>query len=458
MPTNAILSRWAGGWGETLDATSITAYGRQEALLTIGAVQSIAEVERIALEQLSSFANPRDEIRAEIEPIDDTDRPYLAFGVADTVNVPAADLSPVAQRVTTISGEVDNASGKVRFVPEFKDVLLAPEERNAQTSKKMSDGTMRGETRVAQPVAAPPSPGPKIADIAADTVAWRLTGDSTDEISSGSGGSTITKLSLDGPAIAVGNVTATNAAPGHVTIAQAGYYDLNFVAMIEDYDDSRMAYCRVGEDGAATHASIAGTTPVDLTFYGGLFAVNPKNADATILLPNYGEGLQLFAWVEFDNGLGVASADVINAWWNNPLGGGDLGVHVAASFANSANGKVTVAVNAPLTSASGARLTVQRSGPNALTVTNSRVTANAEGYPFARLYFVRYVGGVTREVLRDVLINNHESQGECNFSAPLRLLNANDELYIEFADYTAQEDYHSFVFYDVEFAGRLIAT
>lgn len=158
-PGDALLVRWAGGWTEAVDDDAVETYGRRETLLSLGAVQSYDEAGRIADRQLDKFAEPRTGIVAGIKPVDDTDYPYLAFRVGDTVEIPDRDGEPSSERVIAIAVSEDD-DGIVTYAPTFKDPLLDDEERWDQTMEKMADGTFRGDSQVATPVASTTYPTP----------------------------------------------------------------------------------------------------------------------------------------------------------------------------------------------------------------------------------------------------------------------------------------------------------
>lgn len=147
---NALLVRWSKGWHEVIDADSIAAHGRHEALLGLGAVESVEELERIAGRQLDAYGTVREEIAGNLAPVGAADTPYVAFEVGDTIGVPASDGSPSQERVTALTVAEDE-NGQLTWVPELRDVLLTQAERLEQGLKKMADGTLGGESRVATP-------------------------------------------------------------------------------------------------------------------------------------------------------------------------------------------------------------------------------------------------------------------------------------------------------------------
>lgn len=152
MPVNVLLCRWIGGWREVRHEASIATYGRREALLGLGAIQSPQEVDRMAGEQLAIFADQRTAIAADVEPMSTADRPYRAWNVGDTITVPDYGGGTIAQRVRSLTGSEDD-NGEITYSPELGDLILEAQERHEQAIKKMADGTLDGESPVATPVA-----------------------------------------------------------------------------------------------------------------------------------------------------------------------------------------------------------------------------------------------------------------------------------------------------------------
>lgn len=149
MPTNALLVRWHGGWREVLATASIGTYGRREALLGLGAVQSAAEVDRVAGQQLAIYADVREEIATDLAPMGDDDTPFLSFRVGDHVTVPSR-AGITAERVQAITvSETD--VGEITYAIDLKDVILGSQERTLEAIKKMADGTSL-DPKVATPV------------------------------------------------------------------------------------------------------------------------------------------------------------------------------------------------------------------------------------------------------------------------------------------------------------------
>jgi hypothetical protein len=153
MPINVLLCRWADGWREVVDQASVDKYGRREAMLGLGGLQSPAEVDRVAGMQLAIFGDSRTAIAADLMWADTTDRPYRAFGVSDTITVPAYGGGTISQRVRAMTGSEDD-NGEVTYSPELGDLILEEQERTLQSIKKMADGTLEGESPVAMPASA----------------------------------------------------------------------------------------------------------------------------------------------------------------------------------------------------------------------------------------------------------------------------------------------------------------
>lgn len=150
MPINVLLVRWDGGWREIRNQPSIDEFGRREALLSIAAISSPEEVDRVAGRQLDVFAHPRMAIAADHAPHGRGDRPFFDYNVGDTITVPDYGGGTVSQRVRAISGAEDD-NGEITYSPELGDLILEEQERTLQSIKKMVDGTLEGESPVATP-------------------------------------------------------------------------------------------------------------------------------------------------------------------------------------------------------------------------------------------------------------------------------------------------------------------
>lgn len=149
MGANALLVRWVGGWHEVADEAPTV---RREAVLGLGASQSIAEVERIAADQLAVYREPRRQVSVGLQPSSENETPYLGFTIGDTCVVPDEAADQWAERLVAVTVAMD-ADGRISYAPEFADVIASNVERWEQALKKFSNGTMRGDSKAATPVA-----------------------------------------------------------------------------------------------------------------------------------------------------------------------------------------------------------------------------------------------------------------------------------------------------------------
>ena len=124
MAINALLCRWNDGWREVLHPGSIAAIGRREAFLSLGAIETVEEVDRVAGMQLTVVAFPRTAIATDLAPMGDADRPYFAFNVGDTIGVPDYGTGTISQRVRALTGSEDD-NGEITYSPELGDLILA---------------------------------------------------------------------------------------------------------------------------------------------------------------------------------------------------------------------------------------------------------------------------------------------------------------------------------------------
>ena len=143
------LVSWPGGWHIVDD----TPDGQEPkiAKLTLGTAQSISEVETIALKQLQDFRQVRPAITVGWEPIDETDAPYSPVLVGDIVTVPDRDLAGNPEQVLSITYSEDT-QGVISWAAELAFVIPTQEQRWDTTQKKLSDGSLQGNSRVATPL------------------------------------------------------------------------------------------------------------------------------------------------------------------------------------------------------------------------------------------------------------------------------------------------------------------
>lgn len=172
MIAKRLLVRWSFGWYEVTDVSGYTpemfanpgtpesgifdeelwllAPVMQEAMLSLGSSQDLFGMIMLARGQLSIFANPRTEIGADLAPVDEDETPYLGFRVGDKVTVPDIDGEPVVERVMAIT-VTEDADGEPSFAPELKDIILTDQERWQTNLDKMANGTVSGQSKVANP-------------------------------------------------------------------------------------------------------------------------------------------------------------------------------------------------------------------------------------------------------------------------------------------------------------------
>lgn len=148
---DALLTSSGVGW-------TITRTGEHmaEATLGLGALRDAGEVTRIASAQISTLSTQREELRVAIEPVGG-DRPCLDFDTGDWITVHRSS-GPELVRVMSIAFTEDT-DGMVTWVVTCKDRISDTAERFATALSKMSNGTIGGDSRVAQPLwpAIPPA-------------------------------------------------------------------------------------------------------------------------------------------------------------------------------------------------------------------------------------------------------------------------------------------------------------
>lgn len=123
MPTTVMLVRWFGGWREVENAAGISNFGRREALLSLGAQQSIGEVDRIAgIELSSTFAKNREQMTVEHRPANLSEVPYIGYVPSDRVTAKNFDGTPILFPVISMAVTQDD-DGVVTFVPSVGDIV-----------------------------------------------------------------------------------------------------------------------------------------------------------------------------------------------------------------------------------------------------------------------------------------------------------------------------------------------
>lgn len=160
MPlANALLVRYAFGYRLVEDAASIAALGRHEAFLSLGAIQSVDEVDRVGAALLGLSAFPNIATTAGIEPTGAGDNPFADFGVGDWITAPDETGVPSSQRVLGLS-VTEDAEGNPLFAPELRSLADELDERLQRWLRRMSAGTLGGSSESASPASSTPAIGP----------------------------------------------------------------------------------------------------------------------------------------------------------------------------------------------------------------------------------------------------------------------------------------------------------
>jgi hypothetical protein len=152
MIVTSLLVKWSEGWHEVASLTGIAMWGRKEATLGLGAAQSVDEVNTVGTQQLTIFADPRTEIACDVAPRTEAETPIAGYTAGDTIIVPdRTGQPPIRERIQAITATVDE-DGRVTYAVELRDVLLDEQERMAESIAKMANGTLGGDSKVAQPI------------------------------------------------------------------------------------------------------------------------------------------------------------------------------------------------------------------------------------------------------------------------------------------------------------------
>lgn len=116
---NVLLVSYDGGFVEVKDTAAIAIYGYHEDVLSSDAT-SLEEAQRIGGSELVKRARDPEggAIVMEIEPVDDTDTPYLAYLPGDGVNIPSPQGGNALVRVMSIAVKQDDM-GDAEFILEL---------------------------------------------------------------------------------------------------------------------------------------------------------------------------------------------------------------------------------------------------------------------------------------------------------------------------------------------------
>lgn len=144
MPTSVLLIRWNGGWHEYKSLTALSEFGRSEAFLSLGAVQSVPEARRLAKAEIENqFGKYREQITAEHRPEGLSQVPYVAYKPGDSkITAPTYTGGTDEYEVTSMTVSEDE-NGVVTFVPTIGDNILDVAEFQREY---WSSGADRGST------------------------------------------------------------------------------------------------------------------------------------------------------------------------------------------------------------------------------------------------------------------------------------------------------------------------
>ena len=142
---NALLVRYAGGYHTAEDAASIAAYGRHEGFLSLGALQSTTEVDRVCAAVFTRLANPAETITAGVEPTGVGDVPFDDFDVADWITAPSGAVRVESVTVT------EDAEGNPIYAPELETAAQVLEQTIDRWLSRMANGALGGASASASP-------------------------------------------------------------------------------------------------------------------------------------------------------------------------------------------------------------------------------------------------------------------------------------------------------------------
>lgn len=143
MPVSVLLIRWNGGWHEYVDLLAMDEFGRSEAFLSLGAVQSVPEVRRLGKAEIENqFGKIREQITAEHRPEDLTQIPYVAYKPGDS-KITAPDFTGDTNEYEVNSMAVtEDDDGVLTFVPSIGDNILDAEEFQVEYGNKKAVNEM----------------------------------------------------------------------------------------------------------------------------------------------------------------------------------------------------------------------------------------------------------------------------------------------------------------------------
>lgn len=156
MLTNALLVRYEGGYRQVAAPASIAQYGRREGFVSLGQVDSTAEVDRLGDAILDVRDAPAWSTVAKIDPTGAGDVPYVDFEQGDRITAPDETGAAVLMRVVGITVTEDQL-GRAIYTPELRSPHDELEHRLDRTMRRLSAGSLGGTVENASP---PTGPGP----------------------------------------------------------------------------------------------------------------------------------------------------------------------------------------------------------------------------------------------------------------------------------------------------------
>jgi len=138
---------------------------RVEAKLSTGALHSVAEARSVADAHLAWYLdNSRRQFDVAMETDDPTQLPYTTWHPGDTLTIEDYNSDPTlfatsTQRTAQITVTENDDTGGSTVTPSFVPpsgspgavIFIDPDQALLNTLKKMSNGTLRGQSRAAQP-------------------------------------------------------------------------------------------------------------------------------------------------------------------------------------------------------------------------------------------------------------------------------------------------------------------
>lgn len=155
MSVNTFLIESGLGWTERTDDSHMSSDGRIEQLLGLGALGSLAEVNRVADEQFSIFAKIREAADLAVSTRLKSRLAYFKYALGDQVSTDDSFGDSMTKRVASLTGSEDDA-GFVTVVPTVGDLIMDPEVALTNAVRKMISGSVHGsgegQSKVAQPI------------------------------------------------------------------------------------------------------------------------------------------------------------------------------------------------------------------------------------------------------------------------------------------------------------------